>query len=118
MRNILLAAVLLAPAAVQAQGVRAVAPLPGYVCMMLADPDAGSPILQAPSATAPRIGIASAIVIVASPPQTLNGFARVMHFDGRPGWVDASRLRTYRAAADPRATCTPTRMDNGRIGFR
>lgn len=117
MRRLALVVVLLAPVCAHAQGASST-PLPGYACMMLADPDSGSPVLAAPSATAQRIGIASAIVIVVSPSQTMNGFAKVLHLDGRPGWVDASRLRIYRAAADPSATCTPVRRADGRIGFR
>ena len=117
MHRLALATFLFAPVGVHAQGASAV-PLPGYVCMMLADPDNGPPVLQSPSATAARIGIASGIVIASSPPQTMNGYARVLHLDGRPGWVEAGRLRAYRAASDPTATCTPVRRADGRIGFR
>lgn len=118
MRGLILAAALLAPAAALATGLTAVQPIPGYVCMALQPPDAASPVLQSPSASAPRLGIASATMIVASPPQTMNGYAKVLHLDGRPGWVDASKLRPWRSASDPSATCTPSIMSDGRPGTR
>lgn len=103
---------------VQAQGVRASRPLPGYACMMLSSPDASPPVLQTPSATAPRIGIASYTVIAADPVQAMNGYIRVLHLDGRQGWIDARQVRPWRSASDPSATCTPSLMSDGRPGFR
>ena len=109
---------LLYPSVTLAAGLTAVQPLPGYACMMLQPPNAASPVLQAPSASAPRLGTASATMIVTSPAQTMNGYVKVLHLDGRVGWLDASKLRPWRSASDPSATCTPSIMSDGRPGTR
>lgn len=118
MRRLALAVVLLVPAAALAAGLTAVQPIPGYVCMALRSPDAAPPVLVLPSPSAPHLGIASATMIVASPPQTMNGYTKVLHLDGRIGWMDASKLRPWRSASDPSATCTPSIMSDGRPGTR
>ncbi len=118
MRGLILSAALLAPVAALATGLTAVQPIPGYVCMALQPPDAAPPVLVLPSPSAPHLGIASATMIVASPLQTMNGYAKVLHLDGRIGWVEASKLRPWRSASDPSATCTPSIMSDGRPGTR
>ncbi len=118
MRRFIFAAALLAPVAALAAGLTAVQPIPGYVCMALQSPDAAPPVLVLPSPSAPRLGIASATMIVASPPQTMNGYTKVLHLDGQIGWLDVSKLRPWRSASDPAATCTPSIMSDGRPGTR
>ncbi len=118
MRNLILL-VVIASSAAHAQGLQAVKPLSGFQCLALADPNGPPPpVLQSPSATAPRVGIAGATVIAASPVQGMNGYVKVMHLDGRPGWIEADKLRPWRSASDPRATCTPAMMSDGKPGFR
>ena len=114
----------LAPAA-SAQGLRAVRPLDGYVCMNLAVPDAqlrdphwpGVPILTAPSPDAPRGALAAATVIAKAPPHLANGYAEVLRLNGQPGWIEADKIKPYSSASNPYARCTPSIMSNGRPGF-
>lgn len=112
------------PIAAQAQGLQAVRPLPGYACAMLNVSPAVlrdgplPPVLAEPRAGAVEIGQASAVVIVASPAKTAAGYTAVLHLDGRPGWVESSKLKPYRSASNPNATCTPSLMSDGRPGFR
>ena len=107
-----------------AQGVRAIRPLPGYTCMSLnlteeqaRDFNATPPVLQAPSPSAAKIGLASAVVIVADPVRTENGYMSMLMLDGRSGWIQASKLRPYRSPSNPPAHCVPSMMSNGRPGF-
>ena len=121
MRKFILTAALLAPVTVQAQPVQ---PLSGYACAMLNVPaevmmrGALPPVLASPSASAPRLGTASAVVLVSTRRASLNGYAPVMHLDGREGWIEAAKIKPYRAEADPSATCTPIRRPDGKPGFR
>jgi hypothetical protein len=98
--------------------------IPGYRCMSLnltdaqmADPSVVVEIKSAPNASAPNIGTASAIVVTSSPLKVENGFARVLHLNGKTGWIPVDDLRPWRAADGGKATCVPAIMSNGRIGF-
>lgn len=120
----LLVSAVLTSAPAQAQGPRVQQHLSGYTCMnlnltedQLRDFSALPPIYAAPSASAARIGVASATVIVKDPVQVANGFEAVMHMDGRPGWIRASVLVPWTNASDPRTRCIPSVMSNGRPGF-
>ncbi|WP_338929230.1 hypothetical protein WDZ11_22335 (plasmid) [Roseomonas mucosa] len=75
------------------------------------------PIFSAPDVKSQKIGVASASVIVASPMQVHNGFARVLHMDGRPGWMKADMLKPWYNVNTPSTRCTPAMMSNGRPGF-
>jgi hypothetical protein len=112
------------PALAQRQGVHVVSPLAGYRCMELNVPAADledlsrmPPVLSEPRPDSARIGIASATMIAPDPPRTVNGFAQVLHLDGREGWIESSKLKIWVRPQSPRATCTPARLSNGRIGF-
>ena len=107
-----------------AQGLHAVRPLPGYACMSLnltedqvRDFNALPPVMQQPSPTAPKLGVAGAIVITADPARLTNGYAAVLMPDGRSGWVQADRLHLYHNAANPTVRCVPSMMSNGKPGF-
>lgn len=107
-----------------AQGLRAVQPLAGYSCMSLnltqeqmMDFNAVPPVLAAPRAGAPKLGDTSSVVIVASPLRSENGYVSMLMLDGRPGWVQASKLKPYRSASNPSARCVPSMMSNGQPGF-
>lgn len=109
---------------VLAQGLRAVAPLQGYSCMSLnlteddMQHESSLPIIrQESSISAPTIGRASALVIVANPIRSQNGYVAVLTLDGRPGWVEANKLKPYRSPSNPSARCIPSRMSNGQPGF-
>jgi len=108
----------------QRQGVHVVSPLEGYRCMELNVPAADlqelsrmPPVLSEPSANSARIGIASATMIAADPLRTVNGFTQVLHLDGREGWIESAKIKVWIRPQSPRATCTPARLSNGRIGF-
>ena len=108
----------------QAQRLQVQQHLGGYTCMalkltedQLRDFSALPPIYASPSASAARIGVASATVIVKDPPQVVDGFEAVLHMDGRPGWIKAGVLAPWTNASDPRTRCIPSMMSNGRPGF-
>ena len=107
----------------QFQGPKVMGLLPGYSCMALnltvdqKSWDALPPVYAEPSARSVRIGIATATVIVAEPRREEHGFVAVLHMDGRPGWLDAGMIRPWVNKSDPRTTCRPAMMSNGRPGF-
>lgn len=113
------------PAGAQGRrGLHVVAHLAGYECLALAMSEAAMrdfddlpPVLSEPRRDAERIGIASASVIAASPPKPVNGFVRVLHLNGREGWVEARKLRPWRNANSPGTRCVPARMSDGGLGF-
>lgn len=111
-------------APVWAQGLRAVAPLQGYSCMSLNITEeemmheSSLPIIrQQPSPSAAPIGRASAQVITADPIRRQNGYLAVLTLDGKPGWVEANKLKPYRSVSNPNARCVPSMMSNGQPGF-
>lgn len=114
----------LVPGPVQSEGLRAVHPLPGYVCMQLTltpaqivDPKVGVPVREAPSRSATIAGYAATTVIVQSPPQARNGFLQVLRPDGELGWIEAGYLRPWTNPYAPNARCVPSMMSNGKPGF-
>ena len=99
--------------------------LQGYQCMMLnitveqmQDFDNLPPVMAEPSAQATRIGVATANVIVAEPRREANGYIQVLHMDGRPGWLQANKVRPWVNATSPRTRCVPAMMSNNRPGFQ
>ena len=128
MKFIPLAAVLLAAMAVghtaAAQGLTAVKPLAGYVCMRLnltreqmLDNSLSVPVFAHPSSTSPKIGEASATVITKSPMESQNGFAEILFPDGRPAWIQVNMLVPFRNSLNPTAHCTPSLLSNGKPGL-
>ena len=129
MRRLILAAALLVPAAA-AQAQTVVKPLDGYACAALnvSDEvmrDGPLPIIRTrPDAAAPPLmtsgGPATLIstVLVANPMRPQGGFVRVLNFDGREGWAERSKLRPWRSASNPRATCQPVLLSNGKPSFQ
>jgi len=107
-----------------AQGLRAVAPLKGYSCMALnlteeeMMRESSSPIIRlAPSPSAAPIGRAAAQVITVDPVRSQNGYVAVLTLDGKPGWVEANKIKPYRSVSNPSARCVPSMMSNGQPGF-
>lgn len=112
------------PVLAQAEGLHAVHPIPGYVCMQLAltsaqivDPKIGVPVREAPSRSATIAGYAATTVIVQSPPQAKDGFLQVLRPDGELGWIEAGYLRPWTNPYAPNARCVPSLMSNGKPGF-
>ncbi|MHB0698700.1 hypothetical protein [Roseomonas mucosa] len=96
----------------------------GYSCMMLTLTNEQlmvfenlPPIYSEPSASSQKIGVGSASMIVASPMRVQNGFAQILHMDGRPGWIKANMLEPWVNTNSPSTRCTPAMMSNGRPGF-
>lgn len=121
---LVLAVVAVVPPIVSAQGRTAVAPEPGLVCMSLRmteaqamDPAFVVPLRSAPSATAPSIGQASAIVLVRSPEVVSNGFVKAVLFNGREGWIAAADIKPWHNPGGSGQRCIPSRMSDGSIGF-
>ena len=110
--------------AAQAQGLKAVRPLPGYVCMQLAitpdqslDPKVGVPILNAPSRSGSIVNYAASVVLVRDPPKSLGGFLQVLRFNGQEGWIEGRYLRPWSNPYAPAARCVPSVMSDGSPGF-
>jgi hypothetical protein len=109
----------------QVQALTAVRPLEGYVCMNLKwegteaemwDESKMPSVYAEPSASSKRIGSVGAMAIVASPLHVVNGYAEILHLNGKKGWVEAGLLVPYKVPGRPNATCIPSIMSDGRIG--
>lgn len=116
--------VLLSGISAHAQGLQAVRPLPGYVCMQLAlspeqltDPKVGVPIRAAPSRSAPVAAYAANTMIVVSPQEPTSGYLRVLRVNGEMGWIEAGYLRPWKNPYVPSARCVPSIMSDGKPGF-
>ena len=106
---------------VRAAPIYAVREIPGYKCMKLnltekqALDFSGASlvwILTAPETQAPRGTWAAAVVFVRIPEHLVNGYLEVLQETGKPGWIEAEKVKPY----DPNARCVPSVMSNGKIG--
>ena len=103
-----------------AQGVRPVRPLEGYVCMKLAISEAqalnpngtGVNLLAEPSPGASVVTTAPSVVFVRSPAVQRNGFLEAIALNGKPAWIAADKVKPL----DGMSRCTPSVMSNGRLG--
>lgn len=109
---------------VRAQGLHAVRPLPGSVCMQLSltpnqtsDPSLGIPIRESPSTSARILGWTPSVVAAPSAQQATAGFIQVLFPDGRLGWVQASALKPWSSPTNPKRRCIPSIMSDGMIGY-
>ena len=107
-----------------AQGLHAVRPLPGYVCMQLTltpsqltDPKIGAPVREAPSRSARITGYAANTMLVSSPQAPNNGFLHVLWPSGETGWMEVGYLRPWNNPYVPSARCMPSIMSDGKPGF-
>jgi hypothetical protein len=98
--------------------VYAVRPIDGYKCMKLdltekqaMDFSGASQvwILTAPEAHAPRGVGAGSVVLVKTPEHLVNGYLEVLQNSGKPGWIQADRVKPY----NPNARCVPSLLSNG-----
>ena len=110
--------------AVQAQGLQAIRPLPGFECMSLkltpeqiASPRTHVPVLAAPSTSAPVAWTAGSIVIVRAPQVPTNGFLEALSPGGQLGWIQIGYLRPWRNPYVPGRQCVPSMMSDGKPGF-
>lgn len=109
---------------VQAEGLYAVRPLPGSVCLQLslspdqiADPTRGIPIRETPTASARVIGWTPSVVTAPAAQQATAGFIQISFPDGRRGWVQAAALKPWSSPTNPRRRCIPSIMSDGMIGY-
>lgn len=107
-----------------AQGLHAVSPFSGYVCMQLTltpaeltDPKVGAPVRETPSKSGRIIAYAANTMIVQSPQEPTSGFLKVMWPGGQSGWMEAGYLRPWRNPFVPSDRCVPSIMSNGKPGF-
>ena len=107
-----------------AEGLHAIRPLPGYVCMQLAlspeentDPTRGVPVRDTPSLSVHVSSWAPSLLVVPSPQQPTSGFLQVVFSDGHRGWVQEAALKLWRSPTNPNRRCVPSVMSNGLIGF-
>jgi hypothetical protein len=126
MRRLLLVTVLLSHAvsSAYAQGLRAVQPLPGYMCMMLSAPPADTieqipqiPVRGSPSAAAPVTGFSPSVVLVQSPLQVTSGFLHAVFADKHIGWIAAADLKPWSTPYKQNQRCYPSMMSNGTYGY-
>lgn len=108
----------------QAHPTHTVTILPGYVCMALnlpedemMNPNVEVPIFSGPTSASTQIGRASSIVIVAFPLVSSNGYARVLHLNGKPGWISEKFIKAWSSPGGTGDRCYPALLSNGRIGF-
>ena len=83
----------------------------------LKSPNLDVPVLSSPSRSAARIGTDQGIMIAKAPLHVDNGYAEVLWFNGRPGWIAANMLSPYHSQANPNAKCVPSLLSDGRPGF-
>ena len=106
------------------QGIHAVSPLPGYVCMQLTltpaqltDPKVGAPVREAPSRSSRIVAYAANTMIVQWPQEPTDGFLKVVWPGGQGGWMEAGYLRPWKNPFVPSDRCVPSIMSNGKPGF-
>ncbi len=117
---VIVCAVLVSTATANAQLVRPVRALEGYVCMKLAVSEAqvldprgtGINLVEQPAANAPIVTTAPATVFVRNPVVQRNGFLEALALNGRTAWIAADKVK----ALDGLSRCTPSVMSNGRLG--
>jgi len=125
MRISTLALLLLSPIGfAYGQGLHAVSPMPGYVCMQLTltpaqltDPKVGAPVREGPSRSSQILAYAANTMIVQWPQKPADGFLEVVWPGGRSGWMEAGYLRPWRNPFVPSDRCVPSIMSNGKPGF-
>lgn len=108
------------PAAAQA-GAK---PVAGLVCLMAVGDDP-LPVFPTSDAPAPANWAAPVLLAVRGPdgaPNARGGRTEIRTPSNREGWVESAKLKPYRSASNPKATCTPvaSRAPDGSLllGFR
>jgi hypothetical protein len=106
-----------------AQGLTAVEPIPGFVCMNLAisheqvvDRSFFVPVYSAPSPTATQVGTSSIIPFIKEPFQPREAYQQMLTLGGQLVWIETKWLKPWSSPSNPKATCTPWLMSNGRPG--
>lgn len=107
-----------------ADGLHAVRPLPGYVCLKLAllpeqvaDPNRGIPIRDTPALSGRIVGWVPSVVVAPASQQPDSGFVQVLFPDGHRGWAQAAALKPWSSEYSPGQRCIPSIMSNGLIAF-
>jgi hypothetical protein len=107
-----------------AQGLHAVKPLDGWVCMKLnltaqqsLDPSIHIPVRAAPDPAAAEAGWAAITVAVRSPIHDVNGYQEMLFPNGKHVWIASKNIGRWSSLADPSARCVPSLMSNGKPGF-
>lgn len=108
-----------------AQGLRAMEPIPGYVCMELnateqqmRDPNFQVLVRRSPAPDAAVLGTAGATVAVAEAVAPVNGHLRMLFPNGEVGWIAQRDVRPWRSpSGSATSRCIPSLMSNGRPGF-
>lgn len=107
----------------KSQGLAAVKPIEGFVCMSLNrteqqmfDQSARVSVYQEPVSSSRKLGFTAAVAI-ASRSEVSNGFRKVLLLDGTPGWVESRDLKAWTNPGGNGQICTPSLMSNGRLGY-
>lgn len=114
---------LLTNGTVYADYLTAVKPLPGFICMNLAishdqavDRSFSVPVFASPSLNTPKIGIASIGPFIKYPFRPGQPFQEILTLGGKIGWIETKWLEPWSSPTNPKATCSPWIMSNGRPG--
>lgn len=105
--------------------VHVVQDLPGWQCMSLTSVygPLGTnappvPVFAAPSSDSPQVGTGAGVIIVPKPLHPTNGRTEMIWPNGQRVWISVGELSPWRSLNDPKATCQPALLSNGRYGFR
>jgi len=115
----------LLPTSGHVQGLKAVRPVPGYICMLLTPEDELAtvqselpPVFAAPSRAAKIVGYPTGTVFVKWPLHSVGGYVEMLRLNGQAGWIDAGHLRVWHPMSNQNAKCVPSVMSDGSLGFR
>jgi hypothetical protein len=105
--------------------VTAVKILKGWQCMALASsygPGGYSappaPVFAGPGSAARKVGTGAGVIIVPAPLSVQDGRTVMIWPNGKKVWIDVSQLTRWHSLSNPRATCEPSLMSNGRYGYK
>lgn len=103
---------------------QAVAPIPGYRCMLLSpiepwaiDSGARAPVQVEPDPGAKVEGYVVNIVAVRNLSDPVNGFLEIIDRTGARVWIKGDLVKPYPDFGDPTGRCVPSSMSDGSIGF-
>lgn len=97
--------------------------LPGWKCMLPAavfgpQGDQAPPIPEYENSAlgAPQIGIGAGVIIIPVEGRPTNGRVPTLRPNGTRAWVQVDLLVPWRSLNNPRASCRPVILSNGRYG--
>ena len=106
------------------EAVHVVRLLEGYQCMALTSSYGPQghlappvPVYSGPEKDAHQVGMGAGVIVVPTPLRPQNGRTSMVAINGTVVWIDLSLITPWHSLNDPKATCKPAVMSNGRVGF-